>query len=102
MEGALGVRDGAARMEAALRRFAPEARLAGFVGHDWGREPFSLGGSGSLKRGQMARFVDRLDRPIGRLCFAGADFAPQFAGFLTGAIESARAARRIGGILRRG
>ncbi|ABQ70495.1 Amine oxidase (flavin-containing) [Rhizorhabdus wittichii RW1] len=103
MEGAIGVRDGAARLETALRRFVPEARLAGFVGHDWGREPFSLGGSGSLKLGQMARFVDRLDRPIGRLCFAGADFAPQFAGFLTGAIESgARAARRIGGILGRG
>lgn len=103
MEGGLGTRDGKARLEAALRRFAPEAELVDVVGHDWGREPFSLGGSGSLKVGQMSRFIDRLDVPLGRLCFAGADIAPQFAGFLTGAVESgARAARRIDGILGRG
>ncbi|GAB7008019.1 hypothetical protein JCM18899A_54980 [Nocardioides sp. AN3] len=39
-----------------------------------------------LARSEMP--PEEVDKPIGRLLFAGGDFAPQFSGLLTGAIES--------------
>lgn len=82
-------------LEAAVRLVLPDAELVDFVGHDWPTDPYALGGWGSLRRGQLVRFVDVLDRPSGALFFASADIAPQFPGMLTGAVESgARAGRR--------
>jgi monoamine oxidase len=66
-----------------------------FVGHDWPSDPYARGAWGAIKVGQLMRFVDVLDKPVGRLLFAGGDIAPQFSGLLTGAIESGtRAAQR--------
>jgi monoamine oxidase len=95
LTGAVTLAGGHEQVQDALRQVLPEAELVEFVGHDWPIDPYALGGWGSLRRGQTLRFVDVLDRPAGRLFFAGADFAPQFPGLLTGAIESgARAAQR--------
>jgi len=95
VSGRVTCADGHDRIAEALREVLPEAELVDVVGHDWPTDPFALGGWGSLRPGQLTRFIDVLDRPVGPLYFAGADIAPQFSGLLTGAIESgARAARR--------
>jgi monoamine oxidase len=96
---AAGPRDALA---AALRQVLPGAELVDAVGHDWGTDPYALGGSGSLGVGQLTRFVDVLDRPQGRLLFASGDLSPHFPGFLTGAVESGtRAAQRATRLLAR-
>jgi monoamine oxidase len=90
-----------AAISEALRRIAPDAEILDIAGHDWARDPYALGGNGSLQPGQLTQIAGKFDRPVGRLLFAGADIAPQFPGFLTGAVESgARAARRASQILR--
>lgn len=95
ISGGVTCADGHDQIQEALRRVLPEAELVDFAGHDWPTDPYSLGGWASLRPGQLTRFIDVLDQPVGPLYFAGADIAPQFSGMLTGAIESgARAAQR--------
>lgn len=95
MNGRIRMADGRQRIRDALRRVVPDAELVDVVGHDWATDPFALGGNGSLQVGQLTRFAGALDEPVGRLFFASGDIAPQFAGFLTGAVESGiRAAHR--------
>jgi monoamine oxidase len=96
IDGGVTVEGGHEKLEAALREVLPGSELVDFVGHDWATDPYSLGGFASLRPGQASAFLDVLDRPVGALCFASAEFAPQFAGMLTGAVESgARAAHRV-------
>jgi monoamine oxidase len=103
MNGAVNLAAGRADLESALRRMLPRAELVDVVGHDWATDPYALGGSGSLGVGQLCRFVDVVDKPVGRLFFASGDIAPQFSGFLTGAVESgARAAYRVRRVLNGG
>lgn len=93
--GGISLADGHAKIEEALRQVLPEAELVDYVGHDWSTDPYSLGGHGSLRRGQAVRFIDVLDQPQDRLFIASGDISPQLSGMLTGAIESgARAAHR--------
>lgn len=97
LAGGISFEAGRVPLEEALHGFLPEAELVDFVGHDWGTDRFAMGGFGSLHAGQVSRFTDVLDRPVGSLYFANAEIAPQFSGLLSGAIESgARAAHRAG------
>lgn len=96
MNGRVSLAEGREKIVAALRRIAPDSELVDVVGHDWATDPYAMGGSGSLRVGQLTRFADVVDQPLGRLFFASGDIAPQFAGFLTGAVESGiRAAHRV-------
>ena len=95
MSGQVDLEEGRTGVEAALRRMFPKAEVVDFVGHDWGTDPYALGGHGSFAPGQVCRFIDVVDKPAGRLFFASGDIAAQLSGSLTGAVESgSRAAYR--------
>jgi monoamine oxidase len=101
MGGGVTMAMGRDALQSALRLVAPTAEIVDYVGHDWASDPFALGGHPTLKVGQMARFIDVLDRGVGRLFFATSDIAAQFSGFLSGALESgARAAYRVEKVLK--
>ena len=100
LDGTVSFSAGREHIAEALRRVLPGAELVDLVGHDWPSDPFARGAWGAIKVGQLMRFIDVLDQPVGRLLFAGGDIAPQFSGLLTGAIESgARAAQRARRVL---
>ena len=100
LDGSVTCQHGHDRIANELHSMLPGAELVNFVGHDWASDPFARGAWGALQTGQLTRFADILDKPIGRLLFATGDIAPQFSGLLTGAIESgARAAHRARSIL---
>ncbi|XVV08582.1 flavin monoamine oxidase family protein [Actinoplanes sp. CA-131856] len=78
------------------------ARLAGFhegagvsevFGHDWTADPFARGTWLASRPGQWSR-SKAFWRPYGRWVFAGGDLAPEWAGWMEGAVLSARQAAR--------
>jgi monoamine oxidase len=81
--------------EAALRAYAPEARVLATHTHDWNADPWSRGAWMLPPVGwQRAGIVERLVEPHGRVLVAGSDVAPQHAGWIAGAIASGRAEAR--------
>jgi monoamine oxidase len=91
VEGALDVTDA----EAALRAYAPGARVLATHTHDWNADPWARGGWMLPPVGwQRAGIVERLTTPHGRVLVAGSDVAPQHAGWIAGAIASGRAEAR--------
>jgi monoamine oxidase len=92
LEGAIQPDDRDA-LERALRVYTPEARVLAADRHDWVRDPWSRGGWMTEPPGWATDgTLDLLARPHGRVVIAGADIAPQFAGWIAGAIFSGRAA----------
>ena len=80
-------------LEQALRVYAPEARVLAAESHDWVSDPWARGGWMTDPPGWAASGVfDRLSQPHGRVLMAGSDVAPQFGGWIAGAIASGRAA----------
>ncbi len=87
-------------VEAALRRYFPEARVLAADGHDWTADPLSRGGWQVHRPGQLSRLHSSLQEPRGRVSFAGSDTAVRWIGWFDGALESgaraaAQAARRV-------
>jgi monoamine oxidase len=81
-------------VEAAVRQFAPDARVLATDVHEWRQDPFSKGGWYVPPPGILTSFHTALGRPEGRLSFAGADVAVRWIGWIDGALETgARAAR---------
>jgi monoamine oxidase len=81
-------------VEAAMRQFAPGARVLATDVHDWRADPFAKGGWYVPPPGVLSTFHSALGRPEGRLSFAGADVAVRWIGWIDGALETgARAAR---------
>ena len=79
-------------LEQALRVYAPEARVLAAESHDWVSDPWARGGWMTDPPGWAASGVfDRLSQPHGRVLMAGSDVAPQFGGWIAGAIASGRA-----------
>ncbi len=79
---------------AAVRQLAPEATVLATDFHDWAADPFSRGGWYVPPPGVLSAHHSALGRPEGRLCFAGADLAIRWIGWIDGALETgARAAR---------
>ncbi len=68
--------------------------------------PRPLVGHGSYAAfgpGQVTRFWGLLQRPAGRIVFAGEHTSTRAQGYLEGAVESGeRAARQVAALLRRG
>jgi monoamine oxidase len=80
-------------VEAALRRYFPEARVLAVDSHDWTADPLSRGGWQVHRPGQLSRSHGALQEPHGRISFAGSDTAVRWIGWFDGALESgARAA----------
>ncbi|MBS1895692.1 MAG: FAD-dependent oxidoreductase [Actinobacteria bacterium] len=80
-------------VEAALRRYFPDARVLAVDSHDWVADPFARGGWQVHRPGQLSRLHGSLQEPRGRISFAGSDTAVRWIGWFDGALESgARAA----------
>jgi monoamine oxidase len=90
LEGALDATDRDA-CEAALRAYAPDARVHAAFGHDWNADPFARGGWLCPPVGwESAGILERLAAPHGRVLIAGSDVASEFAGWIAGAVSSGR------------
>lgn len=76
----------------AVRQFFPDARVLGLHAHDWNSDPWARGGWMTYRPGQITRLHGHLQPPHGRLCFAGADLATKWIGWMDGALETGAAA----------
>ena len=99
LQGSVDATDTAA-LEAALRAYAPDARVLAADWHDWANDPWSCGGWMTEPPGwATSGMLDLLARPHGRVLMAGADVATDHAGWIAGAIhsghEAAKAADRL-------
>jgi monoamine oxidase len=79
-----------AAVQAAVRRFVPDAEVLASDGHDWNRDPLAAGTWFACRPHQEAA-VARLDEPEGRLLFASGDMG-EHAGTIEAAIVNGRAA----------
>jgi pseudooxynicotine oxidase len=79
-----------------IRQFLPDAEVAAVKGHDWTADPFAGGTWSIFRPQQLTRYLRELQRPEGRLLFAGSDVANGWNGFIDGAIETGlRAGREV-------
>jgi monoamine oxidase len=89
--------DGVAK---AIEDMLPGAIVEEVGGHDWVVDPFSRGTWAAPRPDTWIRWLPELDRPEGRVAFAGGDIARGWQGYLDGAIETGlRAARETDAIL---
>jgi monoamine oxidase len=84
--------DGA--IQAAVRRVLPEAEVEWAMGYDWNVDPYSRGTWCIYRPGQLTKYLRELQRPEGRVFYAGGDNANGWRGFIDGAIESGLRASR--------
>jgi pseudooxynicotine oxidase len=84
----------------AIEEMLPGARVESVGGHDWVRDPFSRGTWASYPPGAWLRWAPELERPEGRIAFAGSDIARGWGAYMDGAIETGfRAGREVEAIL---
>ncbi len=92
--GALDAADTPA-VAAALRAYAPQARVLATHSHDWNADPWARGGWVNPPVGWATRgIIERLAAPHGRVLFAGSDVAVEHPGWIAGAIASGHAQAR--------
>ena len=91
--GELDVTDAGAVADA-VHEFLPEAEVVATDAHDWNADEFSQGTWMAYRPGQVMRHASGLQRPEGRLAFAGSDLASGWAGWIDGAVESGHRAAR--------
>jgi monoamine oxidase len=89
----LDVTDSSA-VASAVREFLPDADVVSTDAHDWNADEFSQGTWMAYRPGQVMRHASGLQRPEGRLTFAGSDLASGWTGWIDGAIESGHRAAR--------
>ena len=96
------VRDALAELE----RVAPgiSGALTGEAWLDaWDRDRWAGGSYAAFRPGQVTKYWGLLQRPAGRIVFAGEHTSTRAQGYLEGAVESGeRAARQVAALLRRG
>jgi monoamine oxidase len=79
-----------------VQQFLPEAEVVTVKGHNWTGDPFAGGTWSVFRPQQLTRYLRELQRPEGRLFFAGSDVANGWNGFIDGAIETGlRAGREV-------
>jgi monoamine oxidase len=84
----------------AFEEMLPGAIVEEVGGHDWVNDPFSRGTWAAPRPDTWIRWLPEIDRPEGRIAFAGADLARGWQGYLDGAIETGlRAARETDAML---
>jgi monoamine oxidase len=80
----------ASAVEAELRRWIPDVRVAQVWSYDWCADTFSRETWRVARPGQLTRYSRELRRREGRVILAGADLAAgAWNGFVDGAVESA-------------
>jgi monoamine oxidase len=89
-----------ASVAAAIEAMLPGAKVESVGGHDWVRDQFSRGTWASYPPGAWLRWAPELERPEGRIAFAGSDIARGWGAYMDGAIETGfRAADEVEAIL---
>jgi monoamine oxidase len=87
-------------VEAAVRRYVPEAAVVKVDGYDWVIDPYSKGTWCAAPAGLLSRYASALEATEGRIVFAGSDIAHAFRGWMEGAVATgAVAATRLSSIL---
>lgn len=83
-------------VEAGLRQWLPDVEVVAIETHDWVHDKYAQQTWPMLRPGQLTGALTELQRPEGRVRLAGSDYADGWAGFIDGAIESAkRTSRRV-------
>jgi monoamine oxidase len=96
---ALDINDGDA-VAAQIRRYLPGVTVESSMGYDWNYDPFALSPWPAYRVGQMSAHLRELQKPEGRIHFAGSLTANGWHEWIDGAVESGlRAAREISAIL---
>jgi len=72
----------------AIEEMLPGARVDEVGGHDWVRDPFSRGTWAAYPPNTWLRWAPELERPEGRIAFAGSDIARGWGSYMDGAIET--------------
>ncbi|RJT26736.1 FAD-dependent oxidoreductase [Mesorhizobium waimense] len=73
----------------ALRAYVPGLEVIEVTAHDWVSDEFSQGTWATLRPGQLSELLPDIQRPHGRIAFAGADIAQSpYIGWIEGAFES--------------
>ena len=81
-------------LDSLARYFGSAARApSGYADMVWASEAFTLGAYGSFNPpGVLTSLGQSVDGPADRLWFAGADYSPEWPGYMEGAIRSGAAA----------
>ncbi|MDX2935288.1 flavin monoamine oxidase family protein [Streptomyces ipomoeae] len=85
------------QVEAAVKDILPDAQLVNYTAHDWHADEFALGVGAFRQPFQLTRLHRDLQKPHGRIKFAGGDIADGWSGYMDGAVESG--IRAAGGTL---
>jgi monoamine oxidase len=84
----------------AIEDLLPGARVEEVGGHDWVRDPLARETWATYAPGTWLRWLPELERPEGRIVFAGSDIARGWGSYMDGAIETGlRAGREVEAIL---
>lgn len=85
-----------ASVEEAIRCYYPDARVLAVDWHDWDADPFSRGAWGMWRPGWVSDGTIRaFQERQGRVAFATSDVAPEWPGWIAGAISSGRHAAQL-------
>ncbi|MFD3541951.1 flavin monoamine oxidase family protein, partial [Streptomyces sp. NPDC058662] len=77
-----------AQVDAAVKQIIPDAELVDYTATDWHTDEFALGVGVFRQPFQLTRLHRDINRPFGRVKFAGGDIADGWSGYMDGAIES--------------
>ncbi|MFF7252593.1 flavin monoamine oxidase family protein [Streptomyces microflavus] len=76
------------QVKAAVKKLGVDLDILGLYTHDWGKDPYALGGWAFRKPKQLTTLYPDVTQPKGRLAFASGDIANGWSGYIDGAIES--------------
>ncbi|MER6195715.1 NAD(P)/FAD-dependent oxidoreductase [Streptomyces cyaneofuscatus] len=77
-----------AALQTELRKVVPGIEVVSVKVQHWGKDPYAQGGWAVRRPGLLTGSLRSVQRPRGRLAFAGGDIAVGWHGFMDGAIET--------------
>ena len=88
--------DDVASVQAAIECYAPGARVLAVDWHDWSADPWSRGAWGMWRPGWVRDgTVSSLGTRHGRIAYASSDYAPEWPGWIAGAVSAGHHAARM-------
>jgi monoamine oxidase len=80
----------------AIRCYAPDVRVLATDSHDWNADPWSRGAWGMWRPGWVSDgTLGALRARHGRLVYASSDYAPEWPGWIAGAVSAGHHAARL-------